>query len=319
MLTLNRNPTNFFAEVEQIAFHTAHLVPGIDSTNDPLLQGRHFSYLDTQLSRLGGPNFMQIPINRPHAPVNDMLRDGMHQTAVHEGVAPYRPNSLDGGLPVLSDADHGGYVNVPAQVDGPKIRANPVSFADHYTQATLFYNSMSPVEKLHIVEAFTFELGKCYEDFVRERMLASLANVDADLCAQVAAGLGLPAPAGEPAADAGSSPALSQIVTTPGPIDGRKVGVIAGDGADLGGVAKLRAALEAAGAVLHVIAPHGGTVSKGRNTEIVERTFLTTRSIEFDAIVVAGGAGSLVDIKTIILLQETFRHCKAIAAWGDGC
>jgi len=317
-LTLNRNPTNFFAEVEQAAFHTAHLVPGIEATNDPLLQGRNFSYLDTQLSRLGGPNFMQIPVNRPHAPVNDMLRDGMHQMAVHEGVAPYLPNSLGDGIPLVRDADHGGYVSVPRPVDGPKTRAHPVSFDDHYTQATLFFNSMTPVEQAHIVEAFTFELGKCYEQFVRERVLGSLANIDADLCAQVAAGLGLPAPAGDPATDAGSSPALSQIVTQPGPIDGRSVGVIAGDGSDLAGVAKLRAAVEAKGAVLHLVAPHGGKVSTRGNKEVVNRTFLTTRSIEFDAVVVAGGSGALTDARVIVLLQEAYRHCKAIAAWGDG-
>jgi catalase len=261
---------------------------------------------------------MQIPVNRPHAPVNDMLRDGMHQTAVHEGVAPYLPNSLDGGLPLVTDAEHGGYVNVPVHVEGQKIRASPVSFDDHYTQATLFYNSMSPVEKAHIIQAFTFELGKCYESFVRERMLESLANVDADLCAKVAAGLGLPTPPGEPVAEAGASPALSQIATTPGPIDGRVVGVIAADGTDLAGVGKLRTAIEGAGAVLRVIAPNGGTISKGRHTEIVERTFLTTRSVEFDAVVVAGGAGALVDPRVIVLLQEAYRHCKAIAAWGDG-
>ena len=317
-LTLDRNPTNFFAEVEQVAFHTGHLVPGIEITDDPLIQARMFSYLDTQLLRLGGPNFSQIPINRPHAPVNDMLRDGMHQTAVHEGIAPYLPNSLDGGEPLTADADQGGYVHVPRVVTGPKVRENPVSFSDHHSQATLFWNSMTPVEREHIVDAFSFELGKCYEMAVKERMLRSLANIDADLCARVAANLGLPAPAGEPAAAAGASPALSQIVVTPGPIAGRVVGVIATDGADLGGVAKLREALAKQGAVLRVIAPHGGFVTKGRSQEIVERTFLTTRSIEFDAVVVAAGTGSLYDHRAVTLLQEAYRHCKAIGAWGDG-
>jgi catalase len=318
-LTLNRNPTNFFAEVEQVAFHMGHLVPGIDVTNDPLLQARLFSYLDTQLLRLGGPNFMQIPINRPHAKVNDMLRDGFHQHAVHEGVAPYQPNSLDGGLPLAADAGKGGFVHVPRPVVGPKVRENPVSFSDHYSQATMFWNSMSPVEKDHIVDAFTFELGKCYEMTVKERMLTRLAEIDADLCSRVAVGLGLPAPVGSPAQDAGASPALSQVVVRPGPIAGRVVGVIATDGADLAGVAKLREALAKQGALLRVIAPHGGFIKKGpRSSEIVERTFLTTRSIEFDAVVVAGGTGELYDHRVVTLLQEAYRHCKVIGTWGDG-
>jgi catalase len=311
-LTLDRNPTNFFAETEQIAFHVGHLVPGIEITDDPLIQARMFSYLDTQLSRLGGPNFGQLPINRPHAPVNDLLRDGMHQTAVHTGVAPYLPNSLDGGEPAV---DHeNGYVNVPRMVEGAKIRENPVSFDDHYTQATLFWNSMTPVERAHLADAFTFELGKCYEQAVKERMLTRLAEVDAELCATVAAGLGLPAPSGSPAADAGASPALSQLVTEPGPILGRLVGVIATDDADLTGIAKLRTELEKEGALLKVIASHGGTIG----AEIVERTFLTVRSIEFDAVAVADGAGSVSDPRALLLLQEAYRHCKAIVAWGDG-
>jgi catalase len=310
-LTLNRVPTNFFAEVEQVAFHVGHLPPGIEITDDPLIQARMFSYLDTQLSRLGGPNFGQLPINRPHAPVDDMFRDGMHQTAVHEGVAPYLPNSLDGGSP---EVDPAGYVHVPRVVEGAKVRENPVSFDDHYTQATLFWNSMTPIERAHIVDAFTFELGKCYEQAVKERMLTRLADVSAELCARVAGGLGLPAPSGKPAEDAGSAPSLSQVVTEPGPIQGRIVGVIAADGADLTGIGKLRTALEKEGALLRVIAAHGGTIGD----EIVERTFLTTRSIEFDAVVVADGAGSVSDPRVLVLLQEAYRHSKAVGAWGDG-
>ena len=317
-LTLNANPTNYFAETEQVAFHTGHLVAGIEVTNDPLLQGRMFSYLDTQLSRLGGPNFTQLPVNRPRAAVNDMLRDGMHQTAVHRGVAPYLPNSLDGGAPKVATRREGAYVHFPEPLVGEKVRANPVSFSDHYSQARLFWLSMTEVERVHIVEAFTFELGKCYEEFVRERMLGNLARVDAELCEQVAAGLGLPAPAANEEGDADPSPALSLIVDDPGPIEGRTVGVIVGPSSDLGGVSQLRDALDKQGARLLVIAAAGGTVSKRGRSEIVERTFLTARSIEFDAVVVAGGAGSIKDIKVDVLLQEAYRHCKAIAAWGDG-
>ena len=197
-LTLNRNPANYFAETEQVAFHTGNLVPGIEVTNDPLMQARLFSYLDTQLTRLGGPNFTQLPINQPHCPVNDMLRDGMHQTAVPAGLAPYRPNSIDGGEPLVATAEEGGYVQTPRPVEGPVVRSSPVSFGDHFTQPAMFYRSLTPLEQAHLVEAFTFELGKCYEQAIKERELQVLANVDADLCAQVAAGLGLPAPDGQP-------------------------------------------------------------------------------------------------------------------------
>ncbi len=317
-LTLDRNPTNYFAETEQVAFHTGHLVPGIEVTNDPLMQARLFSYLDTQLTRLGGPNFSQLPINCPHAAVNDNLRDGMHQTAIHTGVTPYKPNGIDGDQPREASEQDGGYVQLPRPIEGVAIRANPVSFADHFSQATMFYRSLSLLEQAHIVEAFTFELGKVYEQSIKERELAVLANVDAELCEQVAAGLGLPAPHGDPAEDVVLSPALSQIVAKPGPIAGRKIGVIADAGSDLAGIAKLRKAAEKLGATVHVIAPVGGVLTKGRTREVVERTFVTVRSIEFDALVVAGGTSPSGDIKLVILLQEAYRHCKAIGAWGTG-
>src|SRR6202451_4466748 len=317
-LTLNRNPTNFFAETEQVAFHTGHLVPGIEVTDDPLMQARLFSYLDTQLTRLGGPNFAQLPVNRPHCPVNDMLRDGMHQTAVPAGLAPYRPNSIDGGKPLVAAAEQGGYVQTPRPVEGTVVRNSPLSFGDHFTQPAMFYRSLTPLEQAHIVEAFTFELGKCYSRAIKERELQVLANVDADLCARVAAGLGLPAPDGHPAADADLSPALSQIVTEPGPIAGRKIGIIADAGADLAGIGKIRKAAAKLGATALVIAPVGGILGGGARKETVDRTLLPTRSVEFDALVVAGGTTSTGDIKLTVLLQEAFRHCKALGAWGHG-
>jgi catalase len=317
-LTLNRNTTNYFAETEQVAFHTGHLVPGIEVTNDPLMQARLFSYLDTQLTRLGGPNFSQLPINRPHAPVNDMLRDGMHQTAIHTGLAPYRPNSIDGGEPNVATEAEAAYVQLPRPVEGLVVRAAPASFDDHFSQATMFYRSLSELEQGHIVEAFTFELGKVYEQAIKERELTVLANVDADLCAQVAAGLGLPAPTGRPIEDGLVSPALSQMVTEPGPIAGRKIGVIADAGSDLAGIKKLRAAALKYGVEVLVIAPIGGVLNKGRQQLIADRTLLTARSIEFDAVAVAAGTTPTNDIKLVLLLQEAFRHSKAIAAWGDG-
>jgi catalase len=317
-MTLNANPTNYFAETEQVAFHTGHLVPGIEVTNDPLLQGRLFSYLDTQLTRLGGPNFAQLPINRPHCPVNDLLRDGMHQTAIHTGTAAYVPNSIDGDQPFVATEAEGGYVQTPRVVEGTVVRAAPVSFDDHYSQATLFYRSMTPLEQTHIVEAYTFELGKVYEQAIKERALAVIANIDTDLCAQVAAGLGLPAPTGSPAEDVVASPALSQITTVPGPIAGRKIAVIADAGSDLAGIKRLRTAASKLGATVLVLAPVGGILKKGRTELTVDRTNVTARSIEFDAIVIAAGTTPTADIKQVILLQEAYRHCKALAAWGDG-
>jgi catalase len=317
-LVLNGNPTNFFAETEQVAFHTGHLVPGIEGTNDPLLQGRNFSYLDTQLTRLGGPNFTQIPINRPHAAVNDNTRDGFHQQAVHTGQAPYTPNSVDEGVPFPSDWAESGYVNVPRHVEGDVVRAAPSSFDDHFSQPALFYASLTSVEQQHVIDAYTFELGKCYEQGIKERALAVLAKIDTILCERVAAGLGLPVPPPEPTDHLPESPALRQIKPTPFPIAGRIVGVVAGPDADLAGIAKLRTALEAEGALLRVIAPFGGRLVKGKDAEIVERTFATARSIEFDAIVVADGAPKDGDFRAVVMLQEAFRHLKAVGAWGDG-
>ncbi|MFD7959107.1 catalase CatB [Streptomyces ardesiacus] len=338
LLTLNRNPSNFFAETEQVAFHVGHLVPGIDITDDPLLAGRLFSYLDTQITRLGGPNFPQLPINRPQAPVNDMLRDGMHQTAVHRGVAPYRPNSLDGGCPFTAGADTNAFVEAPVRVpEGRKVREAPESFADHFSQPRRFWLSMSPVEREHIIGAYTFELGKCYEQAIRERTLQVLANIDPELCAGVAEGLGLPAPEPTvPLADVRPSPALSQVGGT-WPLDGRVVGIVTG-GADLEGVAAVREAVLNAGMVPLVVAPTGGTLGSGEAALTVQRSYVTARSVEFDAVLVAGtpdmggdaytprdykagpapaGPGT-VDPRVSLLLSEAFRHGKAIGVWAGG-
>jgi catalase len=337
LMTLNANPVNYFAETEQVAFHPGHLVPGIDVTNDPLLQVRLFSYLDTQISRLGGPNFAQIPINRPQAPVNDMLRDGMHQTAVHAGVAPYRPNSLDGGCPFKAGADLGAFVDVPEAVtEAIKQRKNPASFDDHYSQPRLFFRSLTPVEQDHVIQAYTFELGKCYEKPVRERQLLALANIDASLCAAVARGLGMPAPdATEDVPDAQPSPALSQLGKT-WPVAGRVVGIVAGESSDLEAVRDARKTLDGAGILPLVIAPSGGTLGGEADGGIpVQRTYLTARSTEFDAVIVAGSGapaddaeqgldakagdpGASLDPRVVLLLSEAFRHAKAIGAWGSG-
>jgi catalase len=317
-LVLTGNPTNYFAETEQVAFNTGHVVPGIEFTNDPLLQGRNFSYLDTQLTRLGGPNWRQIPINRPHAPVNDNHRDGFMQQGIPEGDAPYLPNEVDGGSPFPAAWSEGGYVTVPRRVDGEVVRASQSSFEDHFSQAAMFYASLSEPEKVHTTEAYTFELGKVYEKAVKERALGVLAKIDTDLCEKVAAGLGLPAPAPDLVDHLPASPALTQVTGEAYPVDGRIVGVVAGPAADLAGIAALRGALEAAGAVVKVIAPVGGELGSGTDVTVVERTYLTARSIEFDAVVIADGAPREKDVKAVVLLHEAFRQLKAFGTWGDG-
>ncbi|WP_019544903.1 catalase [Streptomyces sulphureus] len=333
LLTLNRNPENFFAETEQVAFHVGHLVPGIDITDDPLLAGRLFSYLDTQITRLGGPNFAQIPINRPHAPINDMLRDGMHQTAVHRGVAPYRPNSLDGGCPFIAGAGQGADIEIPKEIpQGRKVREHASSFDDHFSQPRRFWLSLSAVEKEHLIAAYTFELGKCYEQPIKERGLKVLANVDEELCRQVADGLGLPAPAAtDRAASVEPSPALSQVGES-WPVDGRVVGIIADPGSDLDELAAVVRRIGEASMVPLVIAPKGGTLG---DSLTVQRTFTTARSIEFDAILLAGtpskagdgypardakvgppARGERTDGRVPQLVAEAFRHAKPIGFWG---
>ncbi len=316
-LTLDANPANFFAETEQVAFHPGHVVPGIDLTDDPLLHARLFSYLDTQLTRLGGPNFAQLPINRPVAPVNNNQRDGFGQHAVHEGRAPYSPNSVGGGCPLAMG--EAGYVHVPQPVEGVKERRRAQSFDDHYSQATLFWRSLTDVEKEHEVGAFSFELSKVGDPVIVARMLANLANVHADLCERVAANLGEAAPAGSPDDSGETSPALSLMPAEPGPITGRVVGVLVADGADLAGVASLRAALEKAGAVAHLIAPKGGEVQGGTGKPIAgDATLFNADSVVFDALVLAGGSAALGDHpKAVLMLQEAFRHHKVVGAWGD--
>jgi catalase len=318
-LTLNRNPTNYFAETEQVAFCTAHVPRGVDFTDDPLLQARNFSYLDTQLTRLGGPNFDQLPINRAQSPVNTTQRDGFSQQAVPEGITPYHPNSLGGGCPVV--AGNAGYVSVPRTVTGKRIRARAQSFSDHYTQATLFWNSMSQPEREHIVAAFSFELGKCLSDEIRQRTLANLSNVDPELAGGVAAALGQVAPKGKPARGVEGSPALSLVPDAPGPVAGRVIGILAGDGVDRRGVATVTGALQKAGAFVVVIAAHGGEIEGDSGTLAVTKTFLTTQSVEYDALVVAGGASAEVlaaDPYVALTLGEAFRHHKTISAWGEG-
>ncbi len=335
-MTLNRCPANFFAEVEQVAYHVGHLVRGIEVVEDPLMQARLFSYLDTQLTRLGGPNFSQIPINRPHTPVNDNFRDGFHQTAVHHGRTPYLPNTVGGGCPFLAGDSDGGYIHLPRPVKGVKVRRRGPD--DEYAQATLFWNSMTEVEQDHIVDAYTFELGKVEVPSVVERMVERLMLVDPELARRVSVGLGLPAPmfatppppdSVEEVADAldvsgglDSSPALAMVSDNIYPVDGRIVQILANDGSDLSGIRLLQEAIRSAGAVSHVVATHKGNITgpPGRRVDqlTVDKSFHTASAAEADSIIVAHGAGLADEPAVITYVQTAFRHYKPIAAWGDG-
>ncbi|MBW8683636.1 catalase [Chitinophaga rhizophila] len=344
-LTLNRNPDNFFAETEQVAFHIGHVVPGIDFTNDPLLQGRLFSYTDTQLIRLGGPNFQEIPINRPIIPVHNNQRDGYMRQTINRGRTSYSPNSLGGGYPIQSKAAEGGFTSYTEKIDAKKVRERSRSFFDHYTQAKLFFNSQSTPEKQHMIDAFRFELGKVETVAIRERMLGILTQVDRDLTAQVAYGLGLEAPAGpeQPVnhgvpADADQahyepfppkdpvpdiSLALSMANTVKDSISTRKIAILAADGADAASINGAKSALEAAGAVVEIVAPHlGEIVTNDKSLVPVDKSFLTAASVFYDALYVAGGVTSAAtleaDADAVHFLNEAYRHCKAIAAHAEG-
>ena len=305
VMTLDRNPTNYFAETEQIAFHPGHLVPGIDIVDDPLLHARLFSYLDTQLTRLGGPNFNQIPINRPIAPVNDNNRDGFMQQAVHEGVTAYTPNSLGAGCP-FAHAGEGAYTHSPQETSGPKVKLRPASFDDHFTQATLFYRSLTPTEQEHIAGAFSFELAKCLSPGIHARMVANLAQVDADLAEQVAAHLGIDVPAGSPVDPALVSPALSLDRGEPSPVDGRMVAVIVDDTTTTRAVAAWRNAADPLGVEIVAVGPHLGKLAKGVP---VDRSLHITDPVEYDGVVLACEP----DEATAAFVQEAYRHHKTVA------
>ncbi|HMQ30538.1 MAG TPA: catalase [Chloroflexaceae bacterium] len=336
-MTLNRNPDNFFAETEQVAFHPGHIVPGIDFTNDPLLQGRLFSYLDTQLIRLGGPNFAEIPINRPLAEVHNNQRDGFMRQTINKGRVNYEPNSLGGGCPMHSPEHMRGFASYAEQIQGPKVRERSASFADHFSQATLFWQSQSPVEQEHIVEALHFELGKVEHMHIRQRMVQLLANVDQDLAERTARGIGVsdvtgdlsyldesPAPRPDDrrgAAQPGRAPSLSMASTVKGART-RKVVVLLADGFDHDALTQVRAALEKAGARAKVVAKLGGTVTSADGQAVkVDHTFVTTASVLFDAVFVPGGRQSVEALRTqgdaLHFLNEAYRHCKPIGATGE--
>src|SRR5690606_13528549 len=255
-LVLDRNPDNFFAETEQVAFHTANVVPGIDFTNDPLLQARNCSHSTTQLIRLGGPNFAQIPINRPVVEVTNNQRDGYGQQKIHKGRTSYYNNSLSGGSPAPASVEEGAFRHYQEKVEGHKIRKRSASFQDHYSQPTLFWNSMADWEKEHIVAAFQFELGKCDEHHIRENVVAHLNHIDHELAVRVAEGIGVAPPREAARPNHGrSSPALSQANTVMDTIATRKIAVLAADGVDGREVEQIRQKMAEHDATAEVLAP----------------------------------------------------------------
>ncbi|MDI9240712.1 catalase [Lysobacter sp. LF1] len=326
-MVLNRNPDNFFAETEQVAYCTAHVVPGIDFTNDPLLAGRIHSYVDTQLSRLGGPNFHEIPINAPIAPVHNNQRDGMHRQAIHRGRVAYEPNSLGGGCPFQAGA--AGFVAFPEPLRAEELRGRPEKFAEHFNQATLFYSSQSDTEKAHIAAAFRFELSKVTVPAIRERMLSQLMNVSADLATEVANGLGIgevePAPLAierVPRPEVKESGALS-LLSHPGDggIRTRKVALLVGDGVNGAALAAVHAALKGAGAMPRLVGQRVGpfTTREGRAME-AEASLENEPGPLFDAVVLPEGEevvqALIGDGRAIEFVKEQYRHCKPILAIG---
>ncbi len=342
-MTLNRNPDNFFAETEQVAFHPGHIVPGIDFSNDPLLQGRLFSYTDTQLSRLGSPNFHEIPINRSVSSINNNQRDGHMRQMINSDKTSYHPNSISGGCPFQAKAAEGGFVSHTERIDAVKIRNRSKSFYDHFSQATLFYNSQSPAEQKHIINALTFELSKVQRKNIRERMLGLLTQVDNTLVTKVAEGLGMPVPKVPQlpmnqgvGADANTketepikikqlldkSPALSMVNTIKNTIKTRQVAFLAANGADVLSLNKMKAALEKEGATVKIIAPKPGEIKTSKGAVIaVDASFLTEASVCYDAVFIPGGKDSAVALSqqpdAIHFVNEAYKHCKAIAAEGD--
>jgi len=346
-MTLNRNPDNFFAETEQVAFHTGNVVPGIDFTNDPLLQGRLFSYLDTQLIRLGGPNFHEIPINRPIAPLHNNQRDGYMRQTVNRGQTSYEPNSLRGGCPFQAGSDMSGFASHAERIDAQKIRERSPSFHDHFSQARLFFKSQSEIEQNHIIKALRFELGKVETVPIRERMLFLLAQVDKELASRVAEGLGaaIPAKLEKPinmsvpgdvdpkkvqpkraVQDMDVSPALRMIDNPNFPnetIKTRKIAFLVSDGFDDAALLDMKQTLMTAGAVVMTVAPRLGVLTGANGTVVkADFSFLTGSSVLFDAFYVPDGAASVASLKSdpevVNFLNEAYKHCKTIAASGAG-
>ena len=327
-MVLNRNPDNFFAETEQVAFCTAHIVPGLDFSNDPLLAGRIHSYVDTQISRLGGPNFHEIPINAPIAQAHNNQRDGMHRQGIARGRVAYEPNSLGGGCPF--QAGTAGFTSFLQPIDGDKVRGKPEKFAEHYNQATLFWESQSAAEKRHIVGAFRFELTKVQVTAVRERVVSQLRNVSDELAKAVADGLGIALPeampkvlARAPKAEVKSSRALS-LLARPGSegIKTRHIAILVADGVDGKAATAIHGALAAEGAVARFVGIKLGDADSSSGDALeVEVSLETAPAVVWDAMIVPDGEAAtralLQSGHAKEFLKDQYRHCKPILLIGS--
>lgn len=322
-MTLNSNPTNYFAETEQVAFCPANVVPGIDFSNDPLLQGRIFSYLDTQLTRLGGPNFQHIPINRPIAPVFNNFRDGMHTMRIDMGTVSYFPNNLMENCPHPAEEGETSYSAYSEKMEGNVIRARSGSFGDHYSQATLFWNSMSTIEKQHIIEAFRFEVGNVIDKGIRQKVVDVLNNIDGELSVAVATAVGAAPPNKlKKSSSSVTSPALSQSNTIKIPAT-LKVGILLAEGFNRSETTAVMNALKVSGISFDVISDKQGDIkaSDGKFLDAAE-TFTTTTSVNYDALYIPGGRKSLETLMTLgdvlHFINEAFKHAKPIGASSEG-
>jgi catalase len=331
-LVLNRNPDNFFAETEQVAFCVAHVVPGIDFSNDPLLAGRIHSYVDTQISRLGGPNFHEIPINAPIAQVHNNQREGMHRQAIHRGRVAYEPNSLGGGCPFQAGAAGFRSFAEPREASDHKVRGKAERFAEHYAQATLFWNSQTDIERQHIINAFRFELSRVQTPAIRERMVAGLMNVAPELAEAVAHGLGI-RQLSDPLPKATTRDVKPEVTVSPSlslfarPGDGtvrtRRVAILVGDGCEGAATAALVERLMDEGAVPRFVSLRLGTVQPQSGDPIeIDVTVEAAPSVLYDAVVIADGDESVsqlaTDGRTLEFVKDQYRHCKPILAVGAG-
>lgn len=324
---LNRNVDNFFAETEQVAFCPGHIVPGIDFTNDPLLQARLFSYTDTQLSRLGGPNFHQIPINKPVCPFHNNQRDGIHQHTIHKGQASYQPNSIDNDWPAETPpaASNGGFESYPEQISGHKLRQRSETFSDHFSQPRLYYKSLAPHEQKHVVDAYTFELSKVQRKHIRERQVQQiLANIDLDLARQVGANLGIEVPdltLDYKKTTVEKSAKLSFLAFPPQDIQGRKVAVLIHNLVKSDTLEAIKNWAIKEGAVVHLLAPSLAPVKDHKDNIIVaDGMQMAEPSIAYDAVIIPDGDNLnavLQDGVARHYVLEAYKHLKPIAFLGN--
>ncbi len=324
---LNRNVDNFFAETEQVAFCPGHIVPGIDFTNDPLLQARLFSYTDTQLSRLGGPNFHQIPINKPVCPFHNNQRDGIHQHTIHKGQASYQPNSIDGNWPVETPpaAENGGFESYYERVSGQKIRERSESFSDHFSQPRLYYKSLAPHEQKHVVDAYTFELSKVKRKYIRERQVQQiLANIDLDLACQVGANLGIEVP--DLSLDfkpqsVEKSAKLSMLAFPPADIQGRKIAVLIHNLVKSDALETIKNWAVKEGAIVHLLAPSLAPVKDHQDKVIAaDGMQMAEPSIAYDAVIIPDGDNLntvIQDGVTRHYILEAYKHLKPVVFLGN--